>query len=92
MGTDIVGKCIFLTNDGYIDTYLLISNLNKHEFLLFVSNGSVDFHNMAFGWVLNIPEREQLSAANGLSSGIGSLLQLEGDGMLSASLFCAILR
>lgn len=92
VGADIVGKCIFYTNVGYIDIYLLISKLNQHEFLLFVSDGSVNFHNMTFGWILNTPEREHLAAVNGLSSGRGSLLQLEADGMLSASLFYAILR
>ena len=92
MGTDIVGKCIFYTNDGYIDVYLLISKLNQHEFLLFVSDGSVNFHDMAFGWILSTPKRERLVAANGPSSGRGSSLRSDADGMLSASLFCAILR
>ena len=92
MGTDTVGKCIFYTNDGYIDIYLLILKLNKHEFLLFVSDGSVNFHEMAFGWILSTPKRERLVAANGPSSGRWSQLRSEADGMLSASLFCAILR
>ena len=47
---------------------------------------------MAFGWILSTLEREQLAAAKGPISGRGSLLQSEADGMLSASLFCAILR
>ena len=66
--------------------------MNKHDFLLFVSDGSVDFHDMAFGWILSTPKGEQLAATNGPSSGRGSSLQSEADGMLSASLFCAILR
>ena len=82
----------FYTNDGYIDIYLLISKLNEHDFLLFVSDGSVDFHDMAFEWILSTPKGERLVAANGPSSGRGSSLRSEADGMLSASLFCAILR
>jgi len=66
--------------------------LNKHDFLLFVSDGSVDFHDMAFGWILSTPKRERLVAANGPSSGRGSSLRSEADGMLSASLFFAILE
>lgn len=47
---------------------------------------------MVFGWILNTPEGECLATANHLSSGRRSLLQSEADRMMSASLFCAILR
>ena len=75
----LLGNVFFYTNDGYIDIYLLISKLNKHDFLLFVSDGSVDFHDMAFGWILSTPKGERLVAANGPSSGRGSSLQSEAD-------------
>ena len=69
--------------------------LQIYEFVLLsilISNGLVDFHDMAFGWILGTPKVERLTATYGLCSERESSFQFKADGMLSASLFCAILR
>ena len=64
---------------------------NVHGHLLAVSDGSVLFHNMSFGWILATPSGLRLVGAAGPCNGRGNSLRAEGAGMLSVTLFIAIL-
>jgi hypothetical protein len=69
----------FFLEDGY-------SNV------LAVSDGSVKFHDMSFGWVLATPTGKRLAPAAGPCNGRGNSLRTEGAGMLSVTMFIALIK
>ena len=55
-----------------------------------VLDGSVQLIlSMTYRWILATPEGNMRAATNGPSIGIGSSLQVKGNGMLSATLFAS---
>ena len=65
---------------------LLLSKVKTHEYLLIISDGSVDFHNIVFGWIMSTPNGEHLAVAYVPSSRRGTSLHSEVEGMLSSPL------
>ena len=65
---------------------------NADGYLIAVSDGSVKhMHQMSFGWVLSTAGGVHLSTSYGGCDGRGSSLQVEAVGMLSISIFIALL-
>ena len=65
---------------------------NEDGYLIVVSDGSVKhMHQMIFGWVLSTAGGVNLATSCGGCDGTGSSLQAEAVGMLSISLFIALL-
>ena len=60
---------------------------NKEGHIITVSDGSVIFHDMSFGWVLASPDYTVLTQGAGPCAGCGNLLQSEGAGMLAVTVF-----
>jgi hypothetical protein len=83
-------KIIALTNIILIETS--VHELEQHRYLLAVSDGPVKFHDMIFGWVLATPTCKRLAAAAGPCDGRGNSLQAEGAGMLSVTMFTALIK
>ena len=69
--------------------------LKAHDedgYLIVVSDGSVKhMHQMSFGWVLSTADGVHLATSYGSCDGRGSLSQAEAVGMLSISLFIALM-
>jgi hypothetical protein len=83
----------FFSDDGYLNLWEIVHELEHHGYLLAVSDGSVKFHDMSFGWVLATPTGKRLAAAAGPCSGRGNSLQaVEGAGMLSVTMFTALIK
>ena len=81
----------YTTEDGWPDFYEIAEELKKHGHLICVSDGSVIFHNMSFGWVLATPTGKRLVGSKGPCNGRGNSLRAEGAGMLSATIFFSII-
>ena len=81
----------YTTEDGWPDFYEIAEELRKHGHLICVSDGSVIFHNMSFGWVLATPTGKRLVGSKGPCNGRGNSLRAEGAGMLSATVFFSIM-
>ena len=65
---------------------------NKDGYLIAVSDGSVKhMHHTSFGWVLSTTGGVHLATSYGGCDGRGSSLQAEAVGMLSISIFIALL-
>jgi hypothetical protein len=81
----------FYTDDGHqnIDEILILHDKFGH--LLSVSDGSVMFHNMSFGWIIATPDGRRVAAGCGPCEGRGNSLRSEGAGMLAATLFMALI-
>jgi hypothetical protein len=81
----------FYTDDGHqnIDEILILHDKFGH--LLSVSDGSVKFHNMSFGWIIATPDGRRLAAGCGPCEGRSNSLRSEGAGMLAATLFMALI-
>jgi hypothetical protein len=81
----------FYSDDGHqnIDETLTLHDKGGH--LLSVSDGSVKFHNMSFGWIIATPDGRRLAAGCGPCEGRGNSLRAERAGMLAATLFLALL-
>jgi hypothetical protein len=81
----------FYTDDGHqnIDEILILHDKFGH--LLSVSDGSVKFHNMSFGWIIATPEGRRLAAGCGPCEGRDNSLRSEGARMLAATLFMALI-
>lgn len=79
------------SDDGDANLFEIMTQHDTHGHLLAVSDGSVLFHNMSFGWVLATPDGVRLVGAAGPCNGRGNSLRAEGAGMLSVTLFIAIL-
>jgi hypothetical protein len=47
---------------------------------------------MSFGWILATPTGKRLAAAAGPCNGRGNSLQAEGAGMLSVTMFIALIK
>ena len=71
--------------------YEIMEILDKHKYLLTVSDGSVKFHNMSFGWVLAAPTGEVLAEGAGPCNGRGNLLRSEGADMLTVTVFMSLI-
>ena len=73
-----------------IDDVLKVHNIDRY--LIAVSDGSVKhMHQMSFGWILSTAGGVHLATSYGECDGRGSLLQAKAVGMLSISLFIALL-
>jgi hypothetical protein len=81
----------YTTMDGRPDFCELIAEHDKHEHLLCVSDGSVKFHNMSFGWVLATPEGKRLVGSKGPCKGRRNSLRAEGAGMLSLTMLITLM-
>jgi hypothetical protein len=81
----------FFSDDGYSNLYEIVAAAEEHGHLLAVSDGSVKFHDMSFGWILATPSGNRLAAAAGPCSGRGNSLRAEGAGMLSITMFIALI-
>jgi hypothetical protein len=81
----------YTTDDGRPDLYEILADHDKHGHLLSVSDGSVIFHDMSFGWVIATPDGKRLVGAKGPCNGRGNSLRSEAAGMLSATMFISIL-
>ena len=64
---------------------------DQYKSLLTVSDESVIFHNMSFGWVLATPDENLLAYGAGPCNGRGSSLRSEGAGMLTLILFLSLI-
>ena len=66
---------------------------NKDEYLIAISDGSVKhMHQMSFGWVLSTAVGVHLATSYGGCDGRGSSLRAEAVGLLSISLFIALMK
>ena len=81
----------YSSDDGDANLFDITAEHEKHGHLIAVSDGSVMFHNMSFGWILSTPDGVRLVGAAGPCNGRGNSLRAEGAGMLSVTLFLAIL-
>jgi len=83
----------FYTDDGFANLDEILTVHDKEGYLLSVSDGSVKFHNMSFGWIIASPDGQRLAAGAGAGpcQGRGNSLRSEGAGMLSATLFLALI-
>jgi len=66
--------------------------LEIHGFLIAVSDGSGKEFAMTFGWVICTPNKWRLGTAAGPCIGRVNLLRHEASGMLSVSLFFALVK
>jgi hypothetical protein len=82
----------FFSDAGYSNLWEIVHELEGHGYLLAVSDGSVKFHDMSFKWILATPTGKRLAAAAGPCNGRGNSLQAEGAGMLSVTMFIALIR
>ena len=81
----------FFSEDGYSNLWEIAAATEKHGHLLAVSDGSVKAHDMSFGWILSTPTGHRLAAAAGPCNGRGNSLRAEGAGMLSVTMFIALM-
>jgi hypothetical protein len=82
----------FFSDDGYSNLWEIVHKLEEHGYLLAVSDGSVKFHDMSFGWILATPNGKRLAAAAGPCNRRGNSLRAEGAGMLSVTMFIALIK
>ena len=80
----------------YSKTDIMIDDVlrahDKEGYLIAVSNGSVQHtHQMSFGWVLATADGVHLAKSCGGCDGRGSSLRAEAVGMLSISIFIALM-
>jgi hypothetical protein len=81
----------FFSDDGYSNLWEIVAAVEEHRHLLAVSDGSVKSHDMSFGWILATPTGKRLAAAAGPCNGRGNSLRAEGAGMLSVTMFLALM-
>ena len=81
----------FYTDDGHQNIDEMLIQHDKFGQFLSVSDGSVKFHNMSFGWIIATPDGRRLAAGSGPCEGRGNSLRSEGAGMLAATLFMALI-
>jgi len=81
----------YTSDDGDANLFEIMTQHEQHGHLLAVSDGSVLFHNMSFGWILSTPDGVRLVGAAGPCNGRGNSLRAEGAGMLSVTMFISIL-
>ena len=87
----LVDVHFYTTNDGRPDLYAILADHDKHGHLMCVSDGSVIFHDMSFGWTLATPDGKRIVGSKGPCNGRGNSLRAEAAGMLSATMFLSIL-
>ncbi|OEU15138.1 hypothetical protein FRACYDRAFT_239817 [Fragilariopsis cylindrus CCMP1102] len=87
----LVETAFYTTMDGEPDFYEIIAEHDKHGHLICVSDGSVKFHNMSFGWILATPKGKRLAGSKGPCRGRGNSLRAEGAGMLSGTMLIAMM-
>ena len=64
---------------------------DEYKLLLTVSDGSVIFHNMSFGWVLATPKGDVIIEGAGPCRGHSNSLRSEGAGMLIVTVFILLI-
>ena len=69
----------------------IISLHNRFGRLLTVSDGSVKFHNMSFGWILATPDGTIIAYGAGPCNGRGNSLRSEGAGMLAVTVLISLI-
>ena len=70
----------------------IVDYIAKEEYLIVVSDGSVRQNHMTFGWLLSTPAGTRIAEGSGPCNGRPSSLRSEAAGMLSASLFIAMIQ
>ena len=63
----------------------------QHGHLITVSDGSVIFHNMSFGWILATPNGNIIATGAGPCNGRGNSLRSEGAGMLAVTVLISLI-
>jgi hypothetical protein len=82
----------FFSDEEYSNLWKIVAATEDHGYLLAVSDGSVKSHDMSFGWILTTSTGDRLAAAAaGPCNGRGNSLRAEGAGMLSATMFIALI-
>ena len=71
--------------DGFLNPFAIVDCFNKEGHLITVSDGSVIFHDMIFGWVLASPDGTSLAQGAGPCAGRSNSLQSEGADMLTVT-------
>ena len=74
------------------DIMVIIEELTSSPYILMVSDGSGKAQSMTFGWVMCTPGGHRLAQAAGHCQGRESSLRAEATGMLSATVFIALLQ
>ena len=75
----------------WINLFEIIELHDQYKSLLSVSDESVIFHNMSFGWVLATPNGDFLTYGAGPCTGRGSSLRAKGAGMLTVVVFMSLI-
>jgi hypothetical protein len=80
---------LYESEDGDANLFENMMHHNIHGYLIAVSDGSVLFHNMSFGWILVAPSELHLVGAAGPCNGRGIHYE-QSAGMLSVTMSIAI--
>ena len=75
----------------YFNPFEIIELHEKHGHIITVSDGSVIFHNMSFGWILVTPDGKILATGAGPCRGRGNSLRDEGAGMLAVTVLISLI-
>ena len=73
--------------DGEPNPFAIVDSFDKEENLITVSDGSIIFHDMSFGWVLASPNGIVLAQGAVPGNGRGNSLQSKGADMLVFTVF-----
>ena len=79
-------------SDGFPNPFAIMNYFDKEWHFITVSDGSVIFHNMSFGWVLASPDVTLWAQEAGQCAGCGNLLRSEGAGMLAVTVFMSLVN
>jgi hypothetical protein len=71
-GKSLLQDVHFFSDDGYSNLWEIVHELEEYGFLSAVSDGSVKFHDMRFGWILATPTGKRFAAAAGPCNGRGN--------------------
>ena len=76
--------------DGFPNLFTIIDCFDKEGNLITVSDGSANFHDMSFVWVLVSPDGTFSAQGAGPCAGRGNSLQPEGAGILGVTVFLSL--
>jgi hypothetical protein len=78
-GESLLQDVHFFLDDRYSNLWEIVHELEEYGYLLAVSDGSVKFHDMSFGWILATPTGKILAAAAVPCNGRGNSLRAVGS-------------
>ena len=76
---------------GFSNPFHIYESYVQHGHLITVSDGSVIFHNMSFGWILATPDGNIIATGAGPCNGRGNSLRSEGAGMLAVTVLISLI-